>query len=113
MTAAEQERRDIGQRVRAAMTARFGTGRTQASIAQDLGITSDAFSRSLNGERAFSSAELTRAADLFDADLHALITGEPDPMRALVAARHAYNPQTSEYHNEGHQADEHVRDGVV
>lgn len=109
----QQERRAIGQRVRAAMEARFGTARTQTAVAADLGMTSDAFSRSLNGERAFSSAELARAAHLLGADLHALITGTPDPLRAAFAARHAFDRETYEYRNDGEDADAKVRDGVL
>lgn len=109
----QPERREIGQRVRAAMEARFGAARTQTAVAQDLNMTSDAFCRSLSGERAFSSAELARAAHLFGADLHALITGEPDPMRAVFAARHSFDPETYEYRNGGHEADAKVRDGVL
>jgi Zn-dependent peptidase ImmA (M78 family) len=109
----EQERREVGQRVREAMASRFGPERTQASIAEALDIPSDAFSRSLNGERAFSSGELARAAHLFAADLHSLITGRPDPLRAVVAARHAFDTQTFEYRNDGQETDREVREGVV
>lgn len=109
----EQGRREVGQRVREAMASRFGAERTQASIAEDLGIPRDAFSRSLNGERAFSSGELARAAHLFGADLHSLITGQPDPMRAVVAARHSFDADTFEYHNDGQETDREVREGVA
>lgn len=109
----EQEKRDIGQRVREAMVARYGGMLTQAAVAELLEISPDAFSRSLSGDRAFSSAELARVAHAFDADLHFLITGRPDPVRAVFAARHSFNSETFEYQNEGHGKDQIVRDGVL
>lgn len=107
-----QDRIDIGRRVREAMKARFPVARKQAEIADEIGMTPDKFTRSLKGERAFSSSELARAAHLFGADLHALITGSPDPMRAVFAARHDFDPETFEYRNEGQDFDREVRDGV-
>ncbi|WP_239332191.1 ImmA/IrrE family metallo-endopeptidase [Frankia sp. CiP3] len=66
----------------------------QRDIAADIGMPPDAFSRALNGKRAFSSIELARLADLLDADIHWLITGQPDPHRLVVAARHDFNHLT-------------------
>lgn len=109
----EQDRRDIGRRVREAMLARFPVGVTQNAIAEELGLSPDRLSRSLSGERAFSSAELARAAHLFRADIHHLITGEPDPVSAVFAARHTFDPDTFEYRNDGHHGDQAVRDGAV
>lgn len=54
-------------------------------------MTPDAFSRSLNAERSFSSIEIARLADELGQDVHWLITGEPDPMRPRLAARHFYD----------------------
>lgn len=108
----QQENQAIGERVADAMRAHFAGGK-QAEIAARLDMTPDAFSRSLSGERSFSTGELARAAHLFDADLHHLITGQPDPMRVVVAARHFFDRQTYEYSNEGHDDDRAVREGVV
>ncbi|MEP9362780.1 hypothetical protein ABLE68_07425 [Nocardioides sp. CN2-186] len=59
-------------------------------------MTLDRFTRSLKGERGFSSSELARAAHPFGADIHHLITDEPGPMRAVFAARHDYDAETFE-----------------
>lgn|SRR5262245_39150221 len=67
-------------------------------LAADIGMTPDAFSRAVNDKRAFSSIELARLADRLNADLHWLITGEPDPHRLVVAARHNFD------HTTGHRA---------
>lgn len=108
----QHENQAIGVRVATALRSRFPEAK-QAEIAARLEMTPDAFSRSLSGERSFSTGELARAAHLFEADLHLLITGEPDPMRAVFAARHSFDPQTYEYSNEGRDDDRTIRDGVV
>lgn len=63
-------------------------------VAERIGMTPDAFSRALNGKRQFASVELARLAELIDADLYWLITGEPDPNRVIVAARHDFDQAT-------------------
>lgn len=76
-------------------------GRTHKTIASEVGMTPDAFSRALRGERGFAAIELARLADLLGADLHFLITGEPDPARLVIAARHEYDPATGRRHVPG------------
>jgi transcriptional regulator with XRE-family HTH domain len=56
-------------------------------VAERIGMTPDAFSRALNSKRRFASIELARFAEETGADLHWLITGQPDPKRLSVAAR--------------------------
>ncbi|MCB4209017.1 ImmA/IrrE family metallo-endopeptidase [Arthrobacter sp. UM1] len=68
--------------------------RTQADIAASIEMKPDAFSRALNGSRGFGALELADLARELDADLHQLITGEPDPSRLLVSARHSYDHAT-------------------
>ncbi|WP_415853235.1 helix-turn-helix domain-containing protein [Sinomonas sp. G460-2] len=80
----------IGARV----SALIPEDRTQKSVASEIGMAPDAFSRALRGERGFAAIELAKLADLLDADLHYLITGEPDPARAVFVARHDYDPAT-------------------
>lgn len=76
------------------------------AIAAQIGMTPDAFSRALNGKRAFSSIELARLADHLNADIHWLITGQPDPHRLVVAARHGFDHRTGHRDVPGHDADE-------
>jgi Zn-dependent peptidase ImmA (M78 family) len=69
-------------------------GLRHRDIAEQVGMKPDAFSRALHGERQFASIELARLAELLGADLHWLITGEPDPNRLRVAARHNFDRAT-------------------
>jgi Zn-dependent peptidase ImmA (M78 family)/transcriptional regulator with XRE-family HTH domain len=82
-------------------------------IAADIGMTPDAFSRALNGKRAFSSIELARLADLLDGDLHWLITGEADPHRLVVAARHDFDQATGRHDVPGRGDDEQTLHNVA
>lgn len=85
----------IGRRVLASIT-KLNPERTHAEIAASIQMTRDAFSRSVNDLRAFTSLELALLADELDADLHWLITGEVDPNRVVFAARHCFDPVTME-----------------
>lgn len=80
----------IGARVREAMAAALPRT-SQAEIAERVEMTPDAFSRSLNDKRAFSSIELVRLAELLGVDVHWLITGIDDPHRLVFAARHRFD----------------------
>lgn len=90
----------IGQRVRSRIAEAL-PDRAHATIADEIGMTPDAFSRSLNDKRAFSSVELALLADLLGEDIHWLITGEPDPLRVRFAARHAWNEETQSHEKPG------------
>lgn len=92
---------EIGQRVSDLLP----QGRTQREIASDVGMTPDAFSRALSGQRGFAAIELARIADLLDADLHFLISGEPDPNRVLAAARHTFDHETRRHQLPGVEDD--------
>jgi len=81
----------LGQRAKDCLAARSVT---QKSVAEAVGMSPDALSRSLNDERNFTATELAALADLLDEDLRWLITGEHDPFRAVVAARHDYDQET-------------------
>lgn len=94
----------IGQRVRAAIELAFEGEVTQAGVAARIAMTPDALSRALKGERSFASVELVQLADITGSDLHELITGEPDPQRLTVVARHSYDRDT-------HRRDVPGRDG--
>lgn len=94
---------NIGGRVRQLLAA--APARPQREVAKLLAMTPDAFSRALNGYRAFSSIELAKIADLFQSDVHWIITGEPDPHRLILAARHDFDPSTGKRSNPGRDGD--------
>lgn len=81
-------------------------GIRQQELADDVGMTPDAFSRALNGKRQFASIELARLADRLDTDLHWLVTGVPDPSRLRVAARHDFDHETGRRDVPGRGGDE-------
>lgn len=73
----------------------------------------DALSRALNGQRGFSSRELARIADEIGADLYWLVTGERDPRRVSVAARHVWDVDRGVRMNPGRSRDEALLQRVV
>jgi Zn-dependent peptidase ImmA (M78 family) len=85
--AVEQE---IGARVRARMNEVL-PGTAQADIAKRLGMAPDAFSRSLNGKRAFTAVELVELGAMLQTSAHWFVTGEPDPFGMRFAGRHTYD----------------------
>ncbi|WP_188110453.1 helix-turn-helix domain-containing protein [Aeromicrobium ginsengisoli] len=99
---------EIGARVKGALG-----GHTQAWLAEQIGLTADTMSRSLNGHRGFSSVEIAAIADLLDADVHWLITGDRDPLRVSIAARHDYDPGTGGRSNPGRETDERELQSVA
>jgi len=76
-------------------------------------MTPDALSRAIHGQRGFGAAELMRIADHFDADLHTLISGEPDPRRPRLVARHDYDQSTRTRSIPGHSADRPILDDIT
>jgi transcriptional regulator with XRE-family HTH domain len=82
-------------------------------VAERIGMTPDAFSRALSGKRQFSSIELARVAELLDADLHWLITGQPDPNRVIVAARHDFDHATGKRTIPGRAHDEQALEDIA
>lgn len=60
-------------------------GLTQAKIARQTGMTRDALSRSLSGQRNFSASELAAVAQVLEVSLSWLITGDPRPEAAAAA----------------------------
>lgn len=108
------EQQSIGDRVREAMTRAYpGGSPTDASIAAEVGMKPDAFSRAMSGGRAFSSLEVARIAALLKADVHWIITGEPDPLRVRLAARHTWDEQAREHHLPSAPADDEVLEGMA
>lgn len=67
---------------------------TRKAFAEAVGLTPDALSRALTGQRGISSLELLRIAEALNADMHELVTGEPDPRRVVLAARHDFDRAT-------------------
>lgn len=76
----------IGDRVRESIPADV----SQRRLAPEVGMTHDALSRAINGQRHFSAVELAKIAGRLGRDIHWLITGEHDPFRVRLAARHLW-----------------------
>ncbi|MGW4364477.1 helix-turn-helix domain-containing protein [Nocardia takedensis] len=100
----DDEVRAVGDRIRSIMP----EGLSQRQLAQRTGMKTDALSRALNGQRGFSSVELARIADELDADLYWLITGDRDPHRVRIAARHSWDSARQLRVNPGRPADEEL-----
>ncbi|WP_216896065.1 helix-turn-helix domain-containing protein [Nocardia alni] len=99
----------VGDRIRS----RMPFGMSQRQLAVRVNMKTDALSRALNGQRGFSSVELARIADELGADLYWLITGEPDPHRVRVAARHNWDASQHIRINPGRQSDEELLQRVA
>ncbi|APE33964.1 DNA-binding protein [Nocardia mangyaensis] len=99
----------VGERIRSRMPADLN----QRSLAERAGMKPDALSRALNGQRGFSSRELARIADEIGADLYWLVTGERDPQRVRIAARHVWDGDRGVRTNPGRSHDEALLAQVV
>ncbi|MCT1997060.1 XRE family transcriptional regulator [Brachybacterium muris] len=99
----------IGERVLGALP----VGTPQKEIARQVGMTEDAFSRALRGQRGFSALELARLAEVLDQDIHLLITGEPDPNRLVVSGRHNFDRETWARSIDGEQGDKAILSDVL
>lgn len=99
----------IGERVRHALK---GHGMTQKDLAERVGMPPDALSRALNGARGFAAVEIAEIARALGADLHELITGEADPSRLVLSARHAFDPETGRRSVEGAPDDQRILQDV-
>jgi transcriptional regulator with XRE-family HTH domain len=97
----------IGERVRECIEA-LNPPRTQKDIAEAVGLRPDQLSRSLRGERSFSSIEIAMIADELGQDVRWLITGVDDPMRRELAARHEWDPVSGKYDTPGWGSDQSV-----
>lgn len=67
---------------------------TQAALSEQIEMTPDALSRALNGTRGFAASELARISERFNVSMYWLATGQEDPGRTLLAARHEYDHET-------------------
>lgn len=76
-------------------------------------MTPDAFSRAVSGQRGFAAIELARLADVLGADVHCLITGEKDPNRLQIAARHNYDPESGRRDVPDADADRRILEDVA
>ena len=99
----------INERVRSLVQ---GRGLVQKALADEIGMTTDALSRALSGQRGFSALELARIAQLLSVDVYELITGESDPARIQIAARHSFDHGSGTYSNGTADADERLLEGV-
>jgi len=85
---------DMGQRIAERIDAQI-PALTRKEFAGRVGMQPDALSRALSGKRGFASIELMKIADELGADIHELITGEPNPNQVFVNARHDYDHSTA------------------
>ena len=92
----------MAQRVRQCIAE---SGRTQADVAAESKMSESALSKSLSGNRQFSTAEVARLSASLDVPLYWMITGRDDPAEPRLAARHGYDPNTSRYVLAGHADD--------
>jgi Zn-dependent peptidase ImmA (M78 family)/plasmid maintenance system antidote protein VapI len=81
----------IGNRVRERLASALGASATQGDLAAKVGMSPDAMSRAINGQRQFATLELVRLANVLGVSLHWLATGEEDPSVTRVAARHTFD----------------------
>jgi transcriptional regulator with XRE-family HTH domain len=81
---------EIGRRTRVKLD-QLTPKLSQKQLASKLEMTTDALSRSLNGQRAFTAVELVRAAAILGTSAHWLVTGEPDPFAVKVAGRQTFD----------------------
>jgi len=100
----DQELLAAGTRIRDSMS----PGMSQRELAESVGMTPDALSRALNGQRGFSSRELTKIAENLRTDLTWLITGQPNPHGMRLAARHLWDVQRRQHTNPGQDDDENA-----
>lgn len=84
---------ELGERIASRIDA-LKPPMTRKAFAEIVGLTPDALSRALAGQRGISSLELLLIAQALDADMHELVTGELDPRRVVLAARHDYDRAT-------------------
>ena len=82
----------IGDRVRASIPMHL----SQRRLAPAVGMTHDALSRAINGQRHFSALEISQLADRLEVDTHWLITGEQDPFQVRLAARHTWGQSSAD-----------------
>lgn len=93
----------IGARVRQAMSQ---AGMQQKLLAERVGMTPDALSRALSGQRGFAAVEVAAIAAELGADVHELITGEPDPHRLVLSARHTFDHESGDRRVDGFDGDQ-------
>ena len=89
------------------------SGMSQRLLAAQAGMKPDALSRALNGQRGFSSAELARIAEELDANLYWLATGNENPHRVQIAARHSWDANRRVSTNPGRSRDDEILAQVV
>jgi Zn-dependent peptidase ImmA (M78 family) len=82
-------------------------------VAEQIGMTPDAFSRALSGQRRFASVELARLSEMIGADLHWLITGHPDPNKLSIAARHNFDHATGRRTIPGREGDAQALEDIA
>uniref|UniRef100_UPI003D919F96 helix-turn-helix domain-containing protein n=1 Tax=Gordonia sp. B7-2 TaxID=3420932 RepID=UPI003D919F96 len=100
---------ELGRRIRSLIP----EGMSQRQLAQKTGMTPDALSRALNGQRGLSPVEVAAIAEHLGADTHWLITGVDDPFAVSVAARHSWDARRRVRVNDGHAEDQKILQKVI
>lgn len=99
----------IGSRVRDALR---GSGVRQKDLADQIGMSPDALSRSLNDQRGFAAIELAEIARRLKVDVNYLITGETDSQRLVFSARHSYEEASGRRRVNGLESDTQVLENI-
>lgn len=85
---------------------------SQKALAQAVGMTADALSRAINGQRGFGALELARIAAELDVEVGFLITGEKDPYRLVVSARHDFDHSSAMRSVDGLEGDQQILENI-
>lgn len=80
----------------------------QNAVAEQVGLSDSQLSKSLGGQRAFSSGELARLAALFNVSMYWLATGEQDPNGYRLVARHTFDRAGQRYEAAGLEQDDQL-----
>ena len=98
----------LGKRIRESMP----SGMSQKMLAQKISMKEDALSRIFSGQRGISALELARVANAIETDSHFLLTGEQNPHRHSIAARHVWDADTKTHSNPSQDEDENILEKI-
>lgn len=85
--------------------------RSQAEIADAIGLSDSKLSKSLSGTRQFSALEVAELADTLGVSMNWLVTGEADV--PAIAARHRYDVTSKEWSSDAMVNDRQILEAVA